>query len=260
MWRQKLGPYPSSPAAKDRWWNKAAQLNWRKVSRKDILSFLQWNDPNGRYTDKASREEGLEPLTKEEALEYLQGVLAEGASSGSVSQNPQPKAGRQGMLLGKIQSIEVEIGDEVATITPKAQYLGCLNKGKTLCVLHKSKRKDRPTKLNASVEALHRQFHNSDPTRLTYWEWPDPKGKLTNVGLIQALTYSIPSWLRSPDKKKYLWHHEFGDHGERGHGPVRGSGHYPDTYKPLLQIDEAGNLFIKRRKGNKFYVTDWLYW
>jgi hypothetical protein len=29
---------------------------------------------------------------------------------------------------------------------------------------------------------------------------------------------------------------------------------------PLLQQDRAGNLYIKRVPGNKFYVTSWIYW
>lgn len=164
----------------------------------------------------------------------------------------------EGMLMGRLVSLEVMINGRKKTIKPKGKYLGYLPRSRTLCVMQNPK--TNPGNLSGSVTKLHKQFHNAGPTKATRFTWPDPVGRKTDVGRIVALTYAIPKGLESPDKKNYLWHHEFGDHGERGHGPVRSSGHYPVSLMPMLQKDSRGNLFIKRMKGNKFYVTDWLYW
>lgn len=260
MWRQRLGPYPRSTEAKNRWWKKAARLDWKKFSRKDILSFLQWNDPNGRYTDQAAKDEGMESLSKQEALEYLHDVLIEGAGPSAVLKNPGPTTKQQGMLMGSLQSIEIKLNDtgEKATIKGRGKFLGYLPRTRTLCIMQKSR--GNPGKLSKGITKLHRQFHNAGHTKVAVYDWPNPQGRKKNIGRIVALTYAIPKGMKSPDKKNYLWHHEFGDHGERGHGPVRGSGHYPTKLQPMLQMDDAGNLYIKRMPGNKFYVTDWLYW
>jgi len=165
----------------------------------------------------------------------------------------------EGMLMGRLASLEVRINGRKQTIKPKGKYLGYLPWSSTLCIMHGPKSMNLDG-LSGSVTKLHKQFHNIGPTKATRFTWPDPVGRKTDVGRIVALTYSIPDGLQSPDKKNYLWHHEFGDHGERGHGPVGESGRYPESLMPMLQKDSRGNLFIKRMKGNKFYVTDWLYW
>ena len=54
-----------------------AQRLYDRGSRKAILEFLQWNDPNGAYTDTASRDEGYDPLSYDEALIELEGVINE---------------------------------------------------------------------------------------------------------------------------------------------------------------------------------------
>lgn len=328
-------------------------ISWfRNQSRKYLLGFLAWNDRHGAYRDE-DLEEGMEPLTKAEALDLVKMALEEGEVAavyrdgrrnphnrrigtrrsftqqhgyivyalldgqatyrywhpvkekwmrdytpamqmGEVQakamknrfrslgilayldryfpqhQNPKKRKARksnptrsnpqyEGMLMGRLVSLEVLVNGSRKTIRPSGRFLGYLPGNKTLCVLKKTS-KAAPDSVASRVDKLHRRFHNCGPTKVTMWEWPDKKGRLKDVGRIVALTYSIPQGLRSPDKAKYLWHHEFGDHGERGHGPVRGSGNYPQKYMPTLQEDRAGNLYIKRMPGNKFYVTDWLYW
>lgn len=54
-----------------------AQRLYDRGSREAILEFLQWNDPNGAYTDTASRDEGYDPLSYDEALIELEGVINE---------------------------------------------------------------------------------------------------------------------------------------------------------------------------------------
>lgn len=54
-----------------------AQRLYDRGSREAILEFLQWNDPNGVYTDAVSKEEGYEPLSYDEALIELEGVINE---------------------------------------------------------------------------------------------------------------------------------------------------------------------------------------
>lgn len=180
-----------------------------------------------------------------------------------LKKNPSPrtKPSSEGMILGALQELEVRIqgeGGKITKIKPKGRCIGWLQKGKHLCVLKKTGK--RAGKLSSSTISAHKRFHNANPSKAEVYEWPDVEGKLQPVGRIVSLTYRIPPGLKSPEKNKYLWKHEFGDHGERGHGTVRGSGNYPESLMPMLLIDEKGDLYIKRMPGNKYYVTDWLYW
>lgn len=54
-----------------------ARILFDKGSRDSILDFLQEIDPNGTWTDKVSIEDGLEPLTYDEALVDLQDIINE---------------------------------------------------------------------------------------------------------------------------------------------------------------------------------------
>lgn len=54
-----------------------AQRLYDRGSREAILEFLQWNDPNGVYTDSVSKQEGYDPLDYDEALIELEGVINE---------------------------------------------------------------------------------------------------------------------------------------------------------------------------------------
>lgn len=54
-----------------------AKTLFDKGSRESILDFLQEMDPNGSWTDKASYDDGLEPLTYDEALIELEDMIHE---------------------------------------------------------------------------------------------------------------------------------------------------------------------------------------
>ncbi len=77
-WKQILGDYPAydkndETGLKAAWWKKASTIDWSKQKRKDILDFLQFNDPNGTFTDDHAGpdQDHAEPLTHEEAMEYI---------------------------------------------------------------------------------------------------------------------------------------------------------------------------------------------
>lgn len=40
-----------------------------KASREDLIKWLMANDPNGCYSDEQSKGEGMQPMTRKEALE-----------------------------------------------------------------------------------------------------------------------------------------------------------------------------------------------
>ena len=42
-----------------------------KMDRRSLIKVLEWNDPNGIYSDDESRAEGYPPITKEEAIEII---------------------------------------------------------------------------------------------------------------------------------------------------------------------------------------------
>lgn len=44
--------------------------------KEKIISWLDWNDPNGIWTDEDAIAEGYEPFTKESAKEYLIKMLS----------------------------------------------------------------------------------------------------------------------------------------------------------------------------------------
>jgi|GEM_PF-2862128 len=53
---------------------KSELLNW---SREKMIVWLNWNDPNGIWTDEDSIAEGMKPLTKENAYNYIYKLLIE---------------------------------------------------------------------------------------------------------------------------------------------------------------------------------------
>ena len=170
--------------------------------------------------------------------------------------------------LGHLTELVVrdQAGDR--TIRPKGQWLAYNPAKRELCICRKAGLPAGP--LSGSVRRLHSQFHSAPTRRALTAEYPDPVGKPVSVGLVVSLTYIVPKEIRSPGKNRYRWNHEFGDHGQRGRGSVgrSGSGSGPgltgenpgfsERYMPLLTQDRAGNLRIKRRAGNKFYVGKWL--
>jgi len=49
-----------------------------KATREQIIKWLMSNDPNGVYSDEQSIGEGLEPITRKQALELALNQLSEG--------------------------------------------------------------------------------------------------------------------------------------------------------------------------------------
>lgn len=119
--------------------------------------------------------------------------------------------------------------------------------------LHIAKRTGKSSaKLNGNIAKKHKKFHNAPANGTMAGEIPDQVGALKEIGLIKGLTYGVPRSIKSPGKNPYRWNHVFGDTGHKG------GTHYPKKVMPVLMIDEADNLFIKRRKGNIFRVDTWL--
>jgi hypothetical protein len=42
-----------------------------EMNRETLIEVLEWNDPNGIYNDEDSEAEGLDLITKEEAIEII---------------------------------------------------------------------------------------------------------------------------------------------------------------------------------------------
>jgi hypothetical protein len=49
--------------------------NLKTWKRESLLDWLAWNDRNGIFTDKQSEAEGMQPMTKKEALEVIKSIL-----------------------------------------------------------------------------------------------------------------------------------------------------------------------------------------
>ena len=45
--------------------------------RESLLYWLAWNDRNGIFTDKQSKSEGMKPMTKKEAIEFITRIITE---------------------------------------------------------------------------------------------------------------------------------------------------------------------------------------
>ncbi len=105
----------------------------------------------------------------------------------------------------------------------------------------------------------HRTFHGAAPKQARPMEWPAPRGNLRALGLIESVTYTAGG-IRSPSKKSHHWIHQFGDRGERGHGPATAqeTSQFDDRLFPRLDVDPMGNLFVVRRNGNRYLVRDWI--
>lgn len=46
-----------------------------KGTREQIIAWLEWNDPNGVYSDEASAAEGLDPIPLEQARDYMRAQI-----------------------------------------------------------------------------------------------------------------------------------------------------------------------------------------
>lgn len=172
-----------------------------------------------------------------------------------------PRVGSSGVLLGTLDELEVDVN---GCSTPaskhalKGLFLAWMPDQHNFAIVTRANA--RPGRLSAASLRVHRQFHNSEPRSAAAYHAPDRDGTEDDVGLITSLTYVIPSWMYSPEKAGFKWVHLFGDHGEAGHGSFRGGKRYAHTFKPMLRMNDSGELFIKRRPGNKYNVTNWIFW
>lgn len=143
-------------------------------------------------------------------------------------------------------------------ISPRSRWLAWSPTKRQLLICRKGN--GATAALSAGVRRIHNQFHDGPSRKALPAVWPDPRGRLTVLGCLVDLTYKVPRSVISPEKNPYRWHHLFGDHGESGHGEGRSTKQYPERYMPHLCRDSAGNLYIKRRPGNRYYVAKWLMW
>lgn len=167
--------------------------------------------------------------------------------------------GKSGVYLGKLDDMVVEVRGVAKHMKPGSLHVAWVPSKRDLALVVKSSAK--PGTVDAATRVTHQKFHASPMTKAVAYDWPTPVGRLTQIGLIRSLTYVVPQNVKSPTKHGYKWVHAFGDHGESGHGPMRnGEKVYPDSLKPALCKDTRGKLFVCRRPGNKYKVTDWIYW
>jgi hypothetical protein len=149
------------------------------------------------------------------------------------------------LCLGKLVKLELASGKKASV---KGRWLAYDGRNLHVCTVNGTTK----AKLPAAVAARHRKFHGMEPKGEPFCgDCPSPQGKLTQLGLLKALVYTVPKKIKSPEKNPYHWHHAFGDTGHAG-------GEYPESVMPSLMQDTRGNIFIKRRKGNIFKVDDWI--
>jgi len=157
--------------------------------------------------------------------------------------NPKKLSSKNKCLLqlGTIVDIEMEDG---TIITPKKKFLLGWGNNNIHIVSPLGKKGSTITK---AVAKLHKEFHGDSPNGSVLVDKPTMPKNATKVGLIKAITYKA-SGINSPYKKRYNYRHVFGDTGHNG------SENQPSSKFPSLLQDKKGNLFIKRRRGNTYYV------
>lgn len=169
---------------------------------------------------------------------------------------------RSGVLLGRLSELVVEDSQGLLRPTPaalKGLYVAWFPSGDDLGIVRL--RGGRPGPLSVQVRNIHTRFHQAPPRSAVTFDRPT-QGPWKRVGLLRTLSYIVPEHIVSPGKKGANWVHHFGDHGERGHGPMTEDGDpgYSDSLKPMLLENAKGEMRIQRRPGNKYDVTEWIYW
>lgn len=162
-----------------------------------------------------------------------------------------------GALLGIGTLHELEVLDpatkRVRRISAGGRWLGWDTQRRQFLLARTAPRQSSSTaRLPTAVAKAHRRFHGAASRRALVVDVPRPQGRLRQLGLLKALVYRVPKQVRSPGKNPYAWHHAFGDTGHQG-GDT-----YPERVMPAVCVDQQGNLFIRRRKGNIFRVDSWL--
>jgi hypothetical protein len=166
--------------------------------------------------------------------------------------------GCSGVLLGNLTEIVLSDGRMASARNIKGLHLAWMPQQKELAIVKKVQAK--AGSLSSTAKRIHKQFHQVAPTKAAAYEWPKSNSRQIQEGLIRSITYVVPASVKSPGKRGYRWVHAFGDHGESGHGPVGREKTYPEKLMPALTSDAQGNLFIRRRPGNKYRVSEWIYW
>ena len=102
------------------------------------------------------------------------------------------------------------------------------------------------------------RFQGEEPRSSVAVEIPARGKGLQCLGLVESLTYQPIGW--PSNKARNPWMHQFGDVGERGHGKADPDAvsPYPEGLMPWAYVDATGALFIERRPGNQYEVTDWI--
>ena len=110
-----------------------------------------------------------------------------------------------------------------------------------------------------SARRGHAYFHGAPPAGARPMVAPTRGAGVRALGLLESLTYTAAG-IASPTKRDHHWIHQFGDRGERGHGRTRAdaASPYPERAMPLVEVNAAGDLFIRRRPGNRYTVRDWV--
>jgi hypothetical protein len=157
--------------------------------------------------------------------------------------------------MGTLYELVVRTKSGDRSIRPRDYWLAWDPSTRNLII--GKKRKGHGT-LSPAVRAIHKKFHTAESRSTSMIEFPDGAAQGSS-GLLVSLTYRVPRGIASPQKNPYTWVHKFGDHGELGHGKFREGKEYPESVMPLLVMG-AGKFWIKRRRGNRYFVTDWLYW
>jgi hypothetical protein len=172
-----------------------------------------------------------------------------------------------GLILGHLTELVLILGNRQLTVSAarlRGWFVGWVPTASKDFVLVKAIKGGsvRPGPLSAKAVKVFKQFHGHTPERATVYDRPDPVGRLQQVALIKSLTYVVPEWIDSPEKRGVKWVHAFGDHGEEGHGPVdtRGEKVYSRRLMPALLEDQAEHIYVKRLPGNRYDVTKWIYW
>jgi hypothetical protein len=172
------------------------------------------------------------------------------------------KVAGSGLVLGLLTELVVAGPTSDKRLGPsdlRGWYLAWMPKSRDLAIVRKT---TRPAKLsNVGHQALStfKRFHKSASKRAAVFEWPE-RSRLRKIGRLRSLTYVVPNTIKSPEKNGTRWIHAFGDHGESGHGEFTGPKMYPTKLMPMLCEGADGSLHIQRQPGNKYNVTEWIYW
>jgi hypothetical protein len=150
------------------------------------------------------------------------------------------------LCIGKL--IKLELIKPNRKMSLRNKWLAWDGRNLHVCTVHGVMK----SRLPSALLAKHRKFHNADPKGEPFkGDCPTRQGGIKALGLVKALVYTVPRKIRSPEKNPYRWRHKFGDTGHEG-------GSYPEKVMPALEVDQAGNLFFKRRPGNIYKVDQWI--